>query len=332
VACNNCAIVLTYVIGNTVSAAGANGYTMTVGPATAAAIAGNAAQPIIYQSIASTATSHANTIEALNGTTGISTFSSQAIGGSAVLAISDDGQYLYTPNLAGVAQILASTLAVSQSIPGAGGLSIAVAPGQPQTFAAASMASLQIFDGAVARPNAMPFCATNCGVSGLQWGTTTSVIYAQYHPGAGAPYPECSFAVNASGLTGAPISCSSTNTSPFNFANGLGYVSGGTVVDATTWATIATLSAPNVTLDTVFPDTSTGKAFAIATNSSTNECTLQTFNLTSNAPIANLHVPSNGSYCGADIVRWGSNGLALNAGYSGATGYILLISGPFVGP
>jgi hypothetical protein len=332
VAGGNFTITLTYAIGNTVTVAGTNGYTMTAVPATATAIAGNAAQPIIYESIASTANSDASTIEALNPMTGTSTFSPQAIGGYKVLAISDDGVYLYTPSPTGVNQVLTSNLTVNLSISGAGGVSIAVAPGQPQTIAAASAQELQIFDGTVARPDAATFCAIGCGIAALQWGTT-SVVYGQYNAGAGAPLPECSYAVGAAGLTGAH-SCSSTSTYPFSFANGLGYVAGGTIVNAATWATVATMSAPNLTVGTIFPDTSTGKSFAFATNSNTNECTIESFNLTTNTPIANLHLPSagNGSNCIYPIVRWGANGLAVNQGYAGSTGYVLVISGAFVAP
>jgi hypothetical protein len=126
---------------------------------------------------------------------------------------------------------------------------------------------------------------------------------------------------------------------PFNFANGLGYVSGGTVVDAVTWATVATLSVPNEAITTPLPDATLGKAFAFVSPPLPAGCTLQSFDLISHAPIASVRLPTvvtgsgvtNCGYAGT-LVRWGSNGIALNAFNPGSPSYIIVISGAFVGP
>ncbi len=328
----NLAIALTYVIGNSVTMAGTSGYTLTFFPAAAQAITGNAAQSTVYASISSTATSHASTIVALNPMNGTAIYSAPLYGGS--VALSDDGQYLYAANATGVERLLASDLSANLTIPGAGGVSIAVAPGQPQTIAAAGRlgSSLQIFDGAVARPNAFAICGFACFIDGLQWGTTASVVYAQNGLGAGAPEPECAFGIDANGYTGA-VSCSSTNTAPFSFANGLGYEPGGAIVNATSWATVANLSVPNGTLATPLPDTALGKVFAFVSGASSG-CTIQSFDLTSRAAIANMRLPTLDNTvqtCGYPDdpipVRWGANGIALST-----SSYIIAISGKFVGP
>ncbi len=273
------AITLTYKVGNTVTVVGANGYTMTYFPAPAQAIVWKCGSGTpIYISVYTSAPSHPGTIEALNPLTGTTTFSTQPLGGTDVLALSGDGQYLYTGK---GEQVLTSTLTAGLSIsvvPGSAIESIAVAPGEPQTIAVGGFSFVQIFDGAVARPNALIFNATS-GVFDLQWGSTDSVLYGGYFNGA--QFPECNFTVDASGVSG-PGTCINADLDGFYFANGLGYGPGGLVVNATTWATVTTLSAPNMTLGYfVFPDTSTGKAFAAATNTNNEQCTIQSlrFNL-----------------------------------------------------
>src|SRR5450631_431840 len=66
VAAGKFSITLTYAVGNTVTMAGTNGYTMTFFPATALALAGYAVRSVIYASISSTAANNPSTIEALN--------------------------------------------------------------------------------------------------------------------------------------------------------------------------------------------------------------------------------------------------------------------------
>lgn len=239
--------------------------------------------------------------------------------------LSYDGQYIYTPTSTGVEQVLTSTLTADLSIPVTAGpvYSVAVEPGQSQTIAVGGLGFLQIFDGTVPRPNSLPINgAVGAQVLGLQWDPSTSILYGTDNPGAGAPYPECIFGVDASGITGV-VSCIGSDENTFNFANGLGYAPGGNIVDPTkSWSVVATLSAPNTTLSIVFPDATTGKAFAFATNP--GGCAIQSFNLTTDAPIASLNLPCGG---GANLVRWGTDGLALST-----SNYVITISGQFVGP
>jgi hypothetical protein len=323
-----------YLIGNTVTVAGTHGYTMTaIAIPHAVALVGNAQQNVVYTSISSTAASNASEIEALNLLTGTSTFSAQPLGGWGTLALSDDGQYLYTSSGAGVQQVQTSNLTVSLSIAAPGIDSIAVAPGEPQTIAVTGTeAPLQIFDKAVARPNSLaPGATENYG--DLHWGTDTN-LYTDYFIGAG-PTNSCNVPVDASGVSKLGTCDYTDNGQGYNYANGLGYGPGGTVVDTTTnWNAVGTLTAPNASIPwPPLPDTILGRVFAIGTTTSLTSCVLLSFNLTTLAPIASLHLPADsGGSCLAGIgksstVRWGTNGLALLA-----SDYLIVISGTFVAP
>ena len=338
-------ITLSYVIGNSITVAGVNGYTMTYfavpDPAAGGGLVGfvaNSQQNIIYLSISSSASSNAKTIEALDATSGAATYSASGLGGSYVLALSDDAQYLYTESATGIERLLASNLTSNLLIPDNFGgnfpLSIAVAPGEPQTFAVGGIGFLQIFDGAVMRPVSVQLPgADDSGVQGLEWGTDT-LLYGQYNPGTGAPLPECSFTVDANGVTG-PTSCSTTNLYPFNFAGDVGYADGGLVINPSNWATVATLSLPNVTIGTPLPDTTLGKLFAFAspTGSPNNLAPqIQSFDLTSYAPIASVRLPNLNYGNNPPLVRWGTNGLATLGSSSSGNTYVVVVSGGFVGP
>jgi hypothetical protein len=338
------ALTVQYVIGSTVTIGGANGYTMSVFPVPAVALAGNAAQSLIYASITSSASSNASTIEALDPSSGTGTFSSALLGGRTVLALSDDGQYLYVPSGSGVEQVLTSTLTPDLSIAVTAGsevAAIAVAPGKPQTIAVGGYGFLQVFDGAIARPNSLLLGPTT-GVFSLQWGSTDSDLYGGYG-GGGGPISECNFAVDAGGVSG-PGTCIHADLDALNFANGEGYAFGGAIYDPTNWTVVGQLSDPHSTVNSVLPDATVGKAFTFAVPTNGVGCEIETFDLATLAPIAIARLPTvnwfavNGQcsyasvYSNNNVVRWGANGIALATGTSGPLGYVITISGPFVGP
>jgi hypothetical protein len=96
---------------------------------------------------------------------------------------------------------------------------------------------------------------------------------------------------------------------------------------------VTTLSAPNATITVVVPDATLGKAFATTSLMGSGGCYIESFNLTSNAPIASAWLPtlSGGGSCTYGsyraIARWGANGLAVSTGTD-----LIAISGAFVGP
>jgi hypothetical protein len=337
VAGGNFTLTLHYVIGNTATVGGVNGYTITLFPLSATGIAGTSAQNLIYISIPSQATSNPSTIEALNPLTGAATFSAQPIGGPS-LTISDDGKYLYVRSVSGVEQVLASNLTASLAIPvtAPAVFSIAVEPGNSQTIAiggalANGSAFIQIFDGAVARPNEYIDGAYQY-FDFLVWGNS-SVLYGSYYPYMLAgPWGECSFPVDANGVY-ALTSCGGDTEggNGYNFANSLAYGDGQILDPATHWTLVSRLSEPNLTFSgVVLPDTTLGKIFAFATNSTiATGCSIQSFNLTSLTPIANIHFPSDsaGNCLASNLLRWGPNGLAALAGVG-----VIVIRGAFVGP
>jgi hypothetical protein len=340
-------LTVNYLIGNTVTVAGTHGYTMTVYPVTATAVAAVPSSSVIYAATSPTAASDPDSVVALNPTNGnvqlVTLPASHVPGDQTYLALSDDGSmlYVYASNRGNVDRVPTSTLMtdLSISVPTSGGslTGIAVAPGQPQTIAVTNVGELQIFDDSVARPNAYTVSATS-SLSVPQWGSL-SQLFIVFFSGIGS---YCSLAVNATGVTGTN-SCFSHLYLPdaYVFANGFIYENAGVILDAATWAQVGSFTTnQNEEITYVLPDTTTDQAFAGVTNLN-GGCSIQSFDLTTQAAIASVRLPVlnvPGSFCistgsrGADLVRWGTNGLAYIPGTSGSVGYVIVITGAFVGP
>ena len=345
----NYMLTVQYVVGNSVTVTGANGYTMSIYPVPAVNISGNANQKLIFASIASTAIQNANSVVVVDPTTGQSPFAPLASTAPPnALALSADGQYLYVAIGSSVEQVQTSTFTVAQTItqsiaPNSPVQTIAVEPGQPQTIAVGG-SFLEIFDGAVARPNSILYgggIGAPIGVAGLQWVGSPPVLYGLQSPSAFAPN-ECIFPIEAMGVTLAAQSCDGGGFQMTFGANGLGY-SIGTVWDPTTWTLVQTWPLPNIHLSSLLPDVGLNKLFGYATSSATlSGCWIQSYSLSSLAAIFSVSLPRlftgspnpNGecNYGNSPIVRWGANGIAIMTGVSAGTGYIIAISGAFVGP
>jgi len=319
------AVTLQYVVTNRFTVAGANGYTIAAYPLMTTAFAANSQQNLIYALVGEG--SNTASVQEIDATTGLSALAPLPVTSWArTLALSDDGQYLYTNGESSVEQIQASTLTVSLTIPTPTGPSaIAVEPGQSQTIAVATENVLQIYDSAVARPN-----SAGGGVFALTWTGTPAVLAGLFATTTNF----CAFPVNASGVSEPVLPCVGPHDQySLIFANGFGYADGGTVVNQTTMTLVTTLSAPNATITVVVPDATLGKAFATTSLMGSGGCYIESFNLTSNAPIASAWLPtlSGGGSCTYGsyraIARWGANGLAVSTGTD-----LIAISGAFVGP
>jgi hypothetical protein len=359
-------VTLHYTVTNSYTVSGANGYTITALPVTAAGLAGNSKQNVIYAAVLADPATNAYSVEALDPSTGASLYAPVPGVTPGVLALSDDGQFLYA-NVKGVVERLqASSLALNLTLPTDGADGLAVVPGLPHTVAVASSTALKIFDDAVARANSVPVpsnCGPSAGLNGsysyIQWGSQ-SALYATVSPGNCllGPAELCPFAVDGSGVT-ANGSCAGAEPSAMTFADGLGYAPGGQIFNPAGWTVVRTLSVPQSPspLGVVAPDTTLGVAFAFASSNlfinSSASCSIQSFNLGTGTPIASVRLPNisdpyNGDclYYGVQfynnngapnsvnsLVRFGTNGIALSTDPNHVMpGYIIVITGAFVAP
>jgi hypothetical protein len=324
-------LTVNYVVTNKITGDGANGYTMAAFPLAASLIASNPQLNSILAVVAPTAPAPANSVQKIDPATGTSspTPLTLADSGNSAIALSDDGQYLYVNGANSIQQIQTSTLTAGLTIPIANGTNspIAVQPGHSQTIAAGHT-TLQIFDGTVARPNVL---SNGYLYQSLAWTSNPAVLAVEL---AGNTIDtECSLPVDPNGVT-ATVNCQSVlfappggRTAPFTFAGGFGYGSGGAVLRESDWTYVASLSPAGETLGGVIPDLQMGKAFALmeTTGVVPGVCSVQSFALASNAAVANIQLPAG--VCVKQLVRWGTNGLALSSGTD-----LLVISGAFVGP
>ena len=355
-------VTLHYTVTNSYTVSGANGYTITALPVTAAGLAGNAKQNVIYADVLTDPATNTYSVEALDPSTGASLYAPVPGATPGVLALSDDGQFLYANVKGAVERLQASSLAVNLTLPiDAGssprGSTVAVAPGLPHTVAVASSTALTIFDDAVARANSVPVpsnCGPDPGLNGsysyIQW-ESPSAVYATVWPGNCllGPATLCPFAVDGSGVTNKGGSCAVSEPSAMTFADGLGYAPGGQIFNPAGWTVVRTLSAPQIALSVVAPDTTLGVAFALAGSpasiTSSGVSSIQSFNLATGAPIANVRLPNMAYYGVAfdsdngapnsvnSLVRFGTNGIAISTDPAYLVpGYIIVITGAFVAP
>jgi hypothetical protein len=347
----NFMLTVQYVVENSITVLGANGYTMSIYPVPAVYISGNAHQNTIFASIAATAINNANSVVAIDATNGLSLRPPLASSAPPnALALSDDGQFLYVAIGSSVEQVATSTFTVAQTItksvaPASPIQSIAVEPGQPQSIAVGGPTAggphdtfLQIFDGTVARSNSI--LGDNYEVYDLQWTGSPPALYGLTNI-VGDVYPDaCIYPVDGLGVTAAQ-SCHQNYVAGGRMdfgTNGLGYAMGnseGVVWDPNTWTMVQTWPLPNMTyLASFLPDVSLNKLFAFAANDPAAGCSMQSFNLSSLAAISRARLPMVFNACNYPnpMVRWGTNGIAIMTSVSGPTGYIIVINGAFVGP
>ena len=325
-------LTVNYIVTNKVTVDGANGYTMAAFPLTAPLIASNPNLNSILAVVAPTAPATANSVQRIDPTTGTSSPTPLTLtdSGNTAVALSDDGQYLYVNGANSIQQIQTSTLTAGLTIPVSGGSNspIAVQPGHSQTIAIAAP-SVQIFDGTVARPNALS--SIGYSVLSLAWTSDPAVLAVELE--GNTIDQECSLPVDANGVT-ATVNCLSafspstvTRIAPFTFTGGFGYARGGSVLRESDWTYVATLSVTGETSLAVVPDLPTGKAFALlkTTGVTPGTCSVQSFSLASDAAVANIQLPFG--VCANQLVRWGTNGLAFSTGTD-----LVAVSGAFVGP
>jgi len=303
----------------------------------------DATHQLIYLSVPSLASSNGNTVSALNPTNG-NVQSSQFAGSEPdVLAISDDDQYLYV-GLDGASSVQRFTLPgllpdINYSLGAAGDLGpsfavdLQVAPGLPHTTAVSlgvfnatpyADGGMTIYDDAAPRPTS----ADSPGelFDSLQWGSDTAIYASNSEVSSFDLYV---LTVSPSGVV---VSDDYQNEFS-NFSVKIHYDSGtsfvytddGYVINPSNGEHVGNFQAAGL----MVPDSSLNSAFFLgqtASQSGTQSFTIESFDLTTFVPIAEIVVPSvKGNPRG--FIRWGTSGLAFNDD----AGYVYIINSSFVG-
>ncbi len=330
-----------YTVGNTVS--GTSGYTVKVVPIATNDIVWDPVHAVFYVSIPATAAINANTIMTLDPTTGSLGSPVQVGSNPGAMEVSADGQYLYVAfeGASTVQRLVLPALTPDITIPLGNSavsgtaqyaLELHVAPGAPHTVAVArgypgdNATGLAIFDDATQRTDTVGANGTPT-ISTFQWSADASQIFAAngYSTAADAEL----LAVNSGGAT-----LQSDSPGVFEFPGHIHligtsiYTDSGTVVSQPSFALMGTFALPCGTLCagtvSLAPDATGNRAFFLGQGG------IQSFNLTTFAPVANISLPGYLNVGAPKIVRWGANGLATIHFGSASQDEILLITGPFV--
>ncbi len=303
----------------------------------------DATNQVIYLSVPSLASSNGNTVAILNPNTG-NIQSSQFAGSEPdVLAISDDDQVLYAA-LDGSSSVQSFTLPnlqpdINYSLgtdPTFGpyfGVDLQVAPSLPHTTAVSrgifnvspvALGGMAIYDDATQRPN----IAHTSGplYDSLQWGSDTAIYAINSEVSSFDFYV---LKVNSSGVTQSKDYQNEFADfyvrMHYDSGTGLVYTDDGYVINPANGQSVDAFQAsgymvPDSTLNTAFFFGQTQSQFG------TTDFTIESFDLTTFAPIAEIVVP-NVQGNPLRFIRWGASGLAFNDD----AGFIYLINSSFVG-
>lgn len=304
---------------------------------------------VIYISVPSSASTHANQVCILNPAT-------QAIGNCQtgnepdVLAISDDSQFLYV-GMDGTGSVqrfvlpsltpdISYSLGTGDNVPYYA-LDLQVAPGEPHTTAVTlgepdidpvAQGGITIFDDSTPRPVTAPGVigdALGKTYDSLQWGADATELYASNMESTN------DFFILSVSSSGVVLSQDIENMFwwpakiHYDSGNGLVYADDGSHSVNPSVALPAGIfqvgggwpMAPDFNLNTVF----ILAQYTFQGSESTNY-SINTFDMTNYLPVAAIPFSTTGIFPLGRFIRWGSNGLAVND----KGGNIYLISGPFV--
>lgn len=295
---------------------------------------------LIYLSVPSLAASNGNTITSLDPTTGMIQGSQFAGSEPDVLAISDDDQYLYA-GVDGASSVQRFTLPsllpdISYLLGSVGFLGptfawdLQVAPGLAHTTAVSrgefqsspwsALGGAWIFDDATQRPT------TAAGTyDSLQWGSDAT-LYANNNESSSFDFYVLN--VTSTGVV-------KTKDYPNDFSNfgvtihydsgtKLVYTDDGYVINPSNGQQVGSFQASGL----MIPDSTLNSAFFLGqtqSQSGSTNFTIESFDLTTLAPVAEIVVPNVQGYP-LHLIRWGANGLAFNDN----AGYVYILASPFV--
>jgi len=333
---------------------GASGGISSVGTGFAVQIVNQASNDIVFDPFdqlfylsVPNASPSGNTIAVLDPSTAQIVGEQYAGSNPNVIAISDDGQFLYA-GIDGSSSVQRFTLpSLTTDIHWSLGakpfdgplfaLDLQVPPGAPHTTAVTLGAfnvspvaegGIGIFDDAAMRPAVAPGFMFGGGVlyDSLQWGSDATTLYAANYEDTGFDFYALS--VNSAGVALAsdyPNTFSSFGKRiHFDGGNKLIYSDEGHVVNPSTGASLGTFPVRGFAGRIMAPDSNLNLGFfAVQTGSSS--VTIYSFNLSTLAPISSIII-SNVAGNPLRLIRWGQSGLAFNTD----AGEIVLVGGNFV--
>jgi len=297
---------------------------------------------VIYLSVPSLATANGNTIAVLNPSSG-SVQAAQFAGSEPdVLAISDDNQFLYAGvdgsssvqrfTLPGLVPDVDYLLGADSFFGPYFGLDLQVAPGLAHTTAVSrgtmlvspvAQGGIAIYDDTTERPTVAD--ASGNLYDSLAWGTDKALYAINNEVSSFDLYV---LSVGAGGVT-----LKSDYQNAFSYfaahmhydsGTGLVYTDDGHVINPTNGQQVGAFPAAGY----MVPDSTLNRAFFFGQTpgqSGTTSFTIESFDLTTYAPIAAMVVPHVAGYP-LRFIRWGASGLAFNDD----AGYVYLINNSFV--
>ncbi len=294
---------------------------------------------LLYLAVPSLAALNRNSITAFDPMTGAFTGSVFAGSEPGVLAVSDDGQYLYAGSFGStyVRRFRLPQLSADLSIPlGMHVLAnqshngpvfarqIAVAPGAPGTIGVVrlnpqnsdGLAGMSVHDDHLRRAGIPDYLVS--GVHAMQWGPTPDTLYLGAH-----------LALHRGRMTSDPMEMTligsplAYNDEPFRLAAQTVYTPSGLAIDPQTAGILGTYAvggafAPDVENDRMF--------FAYLDPEGVT--TVTAFDRTRFVPIASAQMPDVQGGAPWRMVRWGTDGLA----FATTGGKLVVFSGTLVAP
>jgi hypothetical protein len=324
-----------------------NNQQLLIAPIPANDIVWDPTSKLIYIAVSGADLVHGNSIVGLDPTTGQIVSAQSVLSDPGTLAVSGDGQYLYT-GLTGsgsIERLLLPALTPDVKMPLGwapltGGarfpLDLEVAPGFPGTVASASGTidafspanggNITVFDEAVPRANVSALFGQF--YNSIQWGPDASTLYA--NDSQGTNFSFYSFPVDQSGV-GQGLVYPNTFSGVFyariqyDPVTSRIYGGDGTVVDPKTGSPVGSFGDSGQ----IVADGALNKAWRTPNQKTVSgvvgDLVIQSMDLKTFAPIESLTIPNvQGSVL--RVIRWGTNGLAFNTDL----GQVYILSGSFV--
>jgi len=337
-------VTVNYVVSDHVTVSGSNGYTMRfVLIPNSSGMVGDATRDLLYLVQFGGSGSLVKSVVPSTGAISAQLTAPQLFTGHP-MRISQDGKYLYTPSygLLGIYRYLLPDWTLDTTIPfelnpfgtGYDVADLQLVPGTNDSLVVARTyggaygvpADVVAFDGLVKRSNSVitPYAASGPDVAFLEWGADSATLYGSSPPSAvGGSWR---FAVDANGVT-QPAASTGPGGGPLVYAAGKIFFAhdGLQVLDATTGAQIATQLLPVADVSGVLADPSLGRLYALGTDVQ-GQSVLYVLDLQSLAVLGSTTFDS-AYYPVGQMVRWGSNGLAVTD-----STFLYLLSGPLIAP
>lgn len=298
-------------------------------PLGAAALAADPTRPLIYAALPSTATAQPNTVVAIDVGSGSIIWSVPVAGSPNVLAISDDGQFLYVgqrhdPNIVRITLATHSPdITIPLGSPSYYASVIAVSPGNPRTIAVGreingawpSNVGVTIYDDSVARPSSTP---GHDYPSSFVFGGSPALIYG--YNGISSSFEFYNLAIDTMGATNKAVRQNVLSAYGLGlvYASGKIYVSDGSVIDPSTQSVVGRLAGFKVS-GSLVPGSDGQVIYTVNASGTVIAADAKTYTALGSVAIADA---SGGA---SSIVRWGQDGIAFIA-----NGRVFMVRADFI--